>query len=279
MRKGRGVSKFFGVVVGYNHCRTIPPSLLTGTLPGSPFYSASSASPFLSLLRLSLFSSPTLVFRLTALSLSVPAGLRGQHGEISDQFFKPRVPRLYTPWETTLGWAMVQPETFLPLLGSRGGRLVLRPRCRGCQGDESEIKPRRKLKRGTEGSWKDRGQDAHAPHYHESSPRAHVPLHQSCTPQLNTSFLLAIWLFFSSVGSTPYDCSPSYIWGDNGLSFCSLFTLSPVIFYILILESFARSADARCPCSFTFHNEELLSVSLSFSWALFIKRELDFKMS
>lgn len=33
MRKERGASKFFGVVVGYNHCRTIPPSLLVGTLP------------------------------------------------------------------------------------------------------------------------------------------------------------------------------------------------------------------------------------------------------
>jgi hypothetical protein len=83
-RKGRGVPKFFGVVVGYNHCRTIPPSLLTDTLPFSP-------------LRFSPSPSPTLVSRLAALSLSAPAGLRGQHGEISDQFFKPRVPRLYTP--------------------------------------------------------------------------------------------------------------------------------------------------------------------------------------
>lgn len=33
-----------------------------------------------------------------------PTGLRGQHAEISDQFFKPRVPRLYTaPWETGQG--------------------------------------------------------------------------------------------------------------------------------------------------------------------------------
>jgi len=81
-RKGRGVPKFFGVVVGYNHRRTIPPSLLTDTLPFSP-------------LRFS--PSRVLVSRLAALSLSAPAGLRGQHGEISDQFFKPRVPRLYTP--------------------------------------------------------------------------------------------------------------------------------------------------------------------------------------
>lgn len=34
--KGRGVPKFFGVVVGYNHCRTIPRSLLAGILPPSP---------------------------------------------------------------------------------------------------------------------------------------------------------------------------------------------------------------------------------------------------
>lgn len=98
----------------------------------------------------------SLVFRLTALSLSVPAGLRGQRGEISDQFFKPRVPRLYTSWETTLGWAPVQLETSVATRG-----LVLRLGVEA--GGEGEIKPRRKLKRGTEGSWKDRGQDAHAP--------------------------------------------------------------------------------------------------------------------
>lgn len=34
MGEARGVPKFFGVVVGYNHCRTIPPSLLTvGIIP------------------------------------------------------------------------------------------------------------------------------------------------------------------------------------------------------------------------------------------------------
>jgi len=38
----RGVPKFFGVVVGYNHCRTIPRSLLAGTLPTFPFLSRES---------------------------------------------------------------------------------------------------------------------------------------------------------------------------------------------------------------------------------------------
>jgi len=98
MGKERGASKFFGVVVGYNHCRTIPPSLLAGTLP-IPLFTLRVLS--LSLFRFLLFSLARIpllsfVFRLVALSLSVPMGLRGQHGGISDQFFKPRVPRLYT---------------------------------------------------------------------------------------------------------------------------------------------------------------------------------------
>lgn len=109
--KERGASKFFGVVVGYNHCRTVPPSLLAGTLPVPLF-----TPRVLSLSLFLLFSSawippPFFVFRLAALSLSVPMGLRGQHGGISDQFFKPRVPRLYTSWETTLGWVPSQSET------------------------------------------------------------------------------------------------------------------------------------------------------------------------
>lgn len=119
---------------------------------------------------------PFFVFRLAALSLSVPMGLRGQHGGISDQFFKPRVPRLYTSWETTLGWVPSQSETSAaaPLLGV-GTSGWCRDR------NEGEIKPRRKLKRGTEGSWKDRGQDAHAsPSLPLATPRrVRVLFHQS----------------------------------------------------------------------------------------------------
>lgn len=54
MGKERGASKFFGVVVGYNHCRTIPPSLLAGTLP-VPLFTPRVLS--LSLFRFLLFSS------------------------------------------------------------------------------------------------------------------------------------------------------------------------------------------------------------------------------
>lgn len=57
-------------------------------------HSSNSFSLFLTVLHLIYFVPQT-----PALSLSVPAGLssRGQRAEISDQFFKPRVPRLYTP--------------------------------------------------------------------------------------------------------------------------------------------------------------------------------------
>lgn len=121
---------------------TAGPSLVVFSLvpfPHSPFYLAGpvSFSLSLSLFRFFLFSSTrrppllaSLVFRLTALSLSVPAGLRGQRGEISDQFFKPRVPRLYTSWETTLGWAPVRLQTFAATRVGGGGRyfgLVSRP--------------------------------------------------------------------------------------------------------------------------------------------------------
>lgn len=117
-----------------------------------------------------LFSStrtlpPFFVFRLAALSLSVPMGLRGQHGGISDQFFKPRVPRLYTSWETMLGWVPLETSATAPAFGGW---------CR--DRNEGEIKPRRKLKRGTEGSWKDRGQDAHA------SPSLPPPAYPRCVP-------------------------------------------------------------------------------------------------
>lgn len=76
-----------------------------------------------------LFSSTPIppasfVFRFAALSLSAPMGLRGQHGGISDQFFKPRVPRLYTSWETALGWVPARSQKPSRLLRSRG--LILR---------------------------------------------------------------------------------------------------------------------------------------------------------
>lgn len=135
---------------------TARPSLLVFSLVPLPSLSISTLSPFL----VSTCPSSPPVFRLTVLSLSVPTGLRGQHGEISDQFFKPRVPRLYTPWETTLGWAQSEISTL--------GGWCFGVEARG----EGEIKPRRKLKGGSGGSWKDRGQDAHAPSSPLCTPRS-----------------------------------------------------------------------------------------------------------
>lgn len=85
--------------------------------------SISTLSPFL----VNTSSLPPLpILRLTVLSLSVPTGLRGQHGEISDQFFKPRVPRLYTSWETTLGWAQSETSTRLSGVGASVSKTGMR---------------------------------------------------------------------------------------------------------------------------------------------------------
>lgn len=121
---------------------TARPSLLVFSLVPLPSLSISTLSPFL----VSTCPSSPPVFRLTVLSLSVPTGLRGQHGEISDQFFKPRVPRLYTPWETTLGWAQSEIST----LGFRG--LVLR--CRGSEWgwNQAAKKIKRRIRRILKGS-------------------------------------------------------------------------------------------------------------------------------
>lgn len=242
--KSRGASKFFGVVVGYNHCRTIPPSLLAGTLP-VPLFTPRVLSLFL--FRSLLFSSTRIppasfVFRLAALSLSAPMGLRGQHGGISDQFFKPRVPRLYTSWETTLGWVPAQSETSTAASLSGAGTSAW---CR--DRNEGEIKPRRKLKRGTEGSWKDRGQDAHtSPSLPSASPRDaptyfFTNLALPLPPQHpNTSLLLAFRLSFPGrivVARKRRDCSSSYV---RALSFhLSLpsFTLSYLNFFRTYIPS------------------------------------------
>lgn len=92
----------------------------------------------------------SLVFRLMALSLSVPAGLRGQRGEISDQFFKPRVPRLYTSWKTTLGWVPVQLETSA---ATRGLVLRLGVEAGGWGWNQAAKKIKTRNRRILKGSW------------------------------------------------------------------------------------------------------------------------------
>jgi len=144
-----------------------------------------------------------------ALSLSVPIGLRGQHGGISDQFFKPRVSRLYTSWETTLGWVRSQKPSWL--LHSRGLVLTL-AWCR--DRNEGKIKPRRKLKRGTEGSWKDRGQDAHASPFLPSASHDSLAYIFTNLIPTNTSLFLAFRLSFLGriiAARKRRDCSSSYV--------------------------------------------------------------------
>lgn len=168
---------------------TARPSLLVFSLVPLPSLSISTLSPFL----VSTCPSSPPVFRLTVLSLSVPTGLRGQHGEISDQFFKPRVPRLYTPWETTLGWAQSEIST----LGSRG--LVLRCRGSGWGWNQAAKKIKRRIRRILKGS---------RPGCSRTFITAMYPALTSSpisSPQhLNTSLSLSSWPvdFFSSVKST-----------------------------------------------------------------------------
>lgn len=173
---------------------TARPSLLVFSLVSLPSFSISTLSPFL----VSTCPSSPPVFRLTVLSLSVPTGLRGQHGEISDQFFKPRVPRLYTPWETTLGWAQSEIST----LGSRG--LVLRCRGSGWGWNQAAKKIKRRIRRILKGSRPGCSRTFITAMY----PATALTSSPISSPQhLNTSLSLSLssWPadFFSSVKSTP----------------------------------------------------------------------------
>lgn len=150
MGKERGASKFFGVVVGYNHCRTIPPSLLAGTLP-VPLFTPRVLS--LSLFRFLLFSSTR--------TPSSPSS-----------YFVSRHCPFQSPWDcgaNTAGYRInflsrgCRDFTLLERRRWGGSRRsqkpprLLRSWGVGTSGwcrdrNEGEIKPRRKLKRGTEGS-------------------------------------------------------------------------------------------------------------------------------
>lgn len=77
MRKERGASKFFGVVVGYNHCRTIPPSLLVGTFP-----------------------VPLFTLRVSSLFLSFAFSFSRRHGSLlSSSYFVSRHCSFQSPWD------------------------------------------------------------------------------------------------------------------------------------------------------------------------------------
>lgn len=225
---------------------TARPSLLVFSLVPLPSLSISTLSPFL--VSTCPFSPP--VFRLTVLSLSVPTGLRGQHGEISDQFFKPRVPRLYTPWETTLGWAQSEIST----LGSRG--FVLRCRGSGWGWNQAAKKIKRRIRRILKGSRPGCSRTFITAMYPAltSSP---ISSPQHLNTSLSISLFLACRLFFlGQIDSVRkrHDCSSSYIFGYSLFS-TLFFHARRLSRSRALIFSRLHSANAHCPCSFNFRNE------------------------
>lgn len=140
--KKRGAPKFFGVVVGYNHCRTIPPSLLTGTLP-VPLFTPRVLSPSFDVAFSFFHRREPLLLPSYFVSRHCPFQSPWDCGANTAGYrinFLSRGCRDFTLLERRR-WGGPQSETFMAAPLSGVGTSAW---CRGR--DEGEIKPRRKLK-------------------------------------------------------------------------------------------------------------------------------------